>query len=289
MKTVKKLPLQPPSIPDRYGFSGTAIRKAVISESLNHPLTLYPATLGLLGVFWIILMEPTFVMLLASIGAFTVGIGSLIINYCFRWDGHANAYLNKLGKKMADYRKWSKSEIKRVLMECESIGGVGKYAAKGRQQYDEINGKFDLLGELLANKLNRRELTYARFLGSAEQVYLNTLDNLRDLVNYIKSIAAIGSDYNSDLKRLRRVKHPSEAELKELATLTERDELKQDQQQKIGEILALNEQALTKIDVTIAAFASTRIRKQQADVDIETAIGELEILAAQVQQYAISK
>jgi len=188
-----------------------------------------------------------------------------------------------------EYRKWSKTEIKRVLMECESMGGVGKQAARGREQYDEINSKFDLLREILGKKLNPGELTYVRYLGSAEQVYLNTLDNLRDLVNHSKGIAAIGSNYQKDLKRLQGVKNPTGAQKKQLSTLMERDALKRGQQKKVTELLTLNERALTKIDATIAAFAGTRTRGREADVDIETAIAELESLSAKVSKYAISK
>ncbi len=289
MTAEKQLARRPPTSPDRSGFSGGAIRKAALSGSLNHSLTLFPAAMGLLGVFSMALLGPTSVLLLATIGAFTAGIGNGIINYFFRWDKHANAHLEGLAKKMADYREWSKTEIKRVLMECESMGGVGKYAARGREQYDEINGKFDLLREILAKKLNPRELTHARYLGSAEQVYLNTLENLRDLVNYIKGIAAMGGAYRKDLERLQVLEHPTEAERTRLATLMERDELKRSQQEKVAELLAINERALTKIDKTIAVFTRTRTRGSEADVDIETAIAELETLAARVHKYSISK
>ncbi len=289
MTAEKQLAIRPPASPDGSGFSGPAIRKAVLSRSLNHSLTLFPAAMGLLGVFSMALMGPTSTLLLATIGAFTAGIGSGIVNYFFRWDAHADAHLTALAKKMADYREWSKTEIKRVLMESESTGGVGKYAARGREQYDEINGKFDLLREILAKKLNPREMTHARYLGSAEQVYLNTLENLRDLVNYIKSIAAIGGAYKKDLERLRAVEHPTDAERKQLATLQERDELNKNQRNRMAELLAVNERALTKIDVTIAAFTRTRTRGREADVDIETAMAELETLAARVQKYSISK
>jgi glutamate-1-semialdehyde 2,1-aminomutase len=44
-----------------------------------------------------------------------------------------------------------------------------------------------------------------------------------------------------------------------------------------------------EIDATIAAFAKTRIRRGQADVNFETAIAELEVLASRLQEYSISR
>jgi hypothetical protein len=289
MTSLIKRGLRAPVAPSSLSFSNTALRKAVLAKSTNHPLTLFPITIGLLATVAIAILGPLAATLSTAVGAFTIGIGNGIINYFFRWDKHANAHLTELTKKMTDYRNWSKTEIKRVLLECESMGGVGQYAARGRKQYDEINGKFALLREILAKKLNPGELTHIRYLGSAQQVYLNILDNLRDLVNHIKGIAAIGDNYRKDLKRLEGIRNPSKTEKKQLATLLERDALRRSQQDKVTELLTLNERALTKIDATIAAFAGTRTRGGEADVDIETAIAELASLSAKVQKYAASR
>ena len=267
-------------------FSESSVRKAVIARSLNHPLTIFPVTAGLLGGFWMWLIQPTPLAMAATIGAFTVGVANPIVHYCFNWAYHANKHMGKLTRRMQAYQEWARTEIKRILHECESLGGVEKYAAKGQMQFDEVVMKFNLFREILAKKLDPDELTYARFLASAEQVYLSTLDNLRDLVNYIKGIAAIGSDYEPDLARLKKSKDPTKSERKQLETLLERDDLKERQKQKVAELLALNEEALTEIDKTIAAFSETRIRKSQADVDINTAISELEALALRVKDYS---
>jgi hypothetical protein len=241
-----------------------------------------------LGGFWMWLIQPTFLAMMATICAFTVGMANPIVQYCFYWAYHANKHMEILTRRMQSYQTSTRTEIKRILHECESLGGVEQYAAKGRMQFDDVVMKFNLFREILAKKLDPGELTYARFLVSAEQVYLNTLDNLRDLVNYIKGIAAIGSDYEADLVKLKKIIKPDEAERKQLEAFLERNVLKDRQKQKVAEILALNEEALTKIDKTIAAFSETRIRKSQANIDINTAIAELEVLAQRVKEYSTS-
>ncbi len=278
-----------PAKPEQRVFSNRAIQRAILHRCLNHPLTLFPTALGLLGGAWLWLIEPTLSALIATIGSAALGIGTMIFQYFFLWERHANAYLDGLTRQMRAYRHWSQNEIKRVLEELESLGGVNTFASRGSRQYDAINEKFDLFKEMLAKKLDTSEITYMRYLGAAEQLYLNTLDGLRDLVNFIKGIAAIGSDYQADMKRLQAVARLSDLEKKQLEALLQRDQLRQHQEMKAAELLTLNEQALTKIDMIIAAFAETRIGRRQSDVDIETAMKEVEQLAAQVKEYAVSK
>jgi hypothetical protein len=276
-----------PPKPQQRFFTKRAIQRAVLSRSLNHPLTLFPMAMSLVGGFWLLLMGPTFSAVTATIASAAIGLGSWIVQYFFLWEQHANAYLVGLTGQLRAYRKWSQQEIKRVLEECESLWGVKKFASKGNKQYDEINRKFDLFKEILTKKLDTNEFTYARYLGSAEQLYLNTLDGLRDLVNFIKGIAAIGSDYQDEMKRLQAIDRPSELEKKQLSALMERDLLRLRQEREAAELLTLNEQALTKIDMIIAAFSETRTRRRQSDVDIETAIKEIDQLANQVKEYAV--
>ncbi len=271
------------------GFSEVALRKAVLSKSLSHPLTIYPAATSVIGVSWLFLIEPALLAFLVAIGGASLGVGSWIVNYFFRWDSHANEHLADLSITMRKYREQSTIEIKKGLLKCKSMAGVEKGAEKGLKQFEEINTKFDLLREILRKKLNQQEVTYARFLATAEQVYLNTLDNLRDLVNFLKGTAVIGSDYMEEIIRLQQIENPSSADQKQLTTLLERDSLKDSQQERIDELIAVNEKALTKIDATIAAFSKTRIRKGRADVNFETAISELEALASRLQEYSITR
>lgn len=280
---------QKPASPVReQGFSEVALQKAVVSKSFSHPLTLYPAATGLIGASWLVLIEPALLAFLIAVGGVSFGVGSWIVNYFFRWENHANTYLAEIARKMREYRKQSTVEIRKGLLECKTLSGVEKGGAKGLKQFEEITTKFDLFQEILRKKLNKQEITYARFLATAEQVYLNTLDNLRDLVNFLKGTAAIGTDYKEEILRLQQLENSSSADQKQLATLLERDSLKDSQQERIDELIAVNEQALTQIDATIAAFSKTRIRKGQANVNFETAIAELEVLASRLQQYSIT-
>jgi len=149
--------------------------------------------------------------------------------------------------------------MQKELVECKSIQGVEHFAAQGAEQFTRIREKFENLREILAQKLNTGELTYGRYFGTAEQVYLSVLDNLRDVVNLLNSVSSIDADYiNSRLYELSKHKNPTEADKQEVETLNERKQLRESQSQKVDVLLTLNEKAMTQIDQTTAAIAEMK-------------------------------
>jgi septal ring factor EnvC (AmiA/AmiB activator) len=145
---------------------------------------------------------------------------------------------------------------------------------------------------MLQQKLNPTELTYGRYLGMAEQVYLGALDNLQNVANTLKMLTAI--DLNYTKQRLQQLQNNggnnggnnSNHGAKEIASLQERIALHQKQTEKVTTLLAQNEEAMTKIDVTIAAIADMRTEDGQATLDIETAMNELQRLASKAKEYS---
>ena len=158
---------------------------------------------------------------------------------------------------------------------------------QGATQAKMLNEKFENLSDVLNRRLSDGELTYARYLGMAEQVYLSGLDNLHEVAVALRSIRTIDPDrIRTRLAELEAAGSASAERRKESAALQERKELHTAQQQRVDQLIAQNEAAMTVLDKTATALAETKTGKGQASIDADTAIAGLERLAKQAGAYA---
>lgn len=157
------------------------------------------------------------------------------------------------------------------------------------QAIEQLRGLREKLGNLtdvVEQRLNQGELAFARYRGTAEQVYLSAVDNLHDVAAALTSVKSIDVDY-IDRRERELEKSPTEAGAdRELVTLAERRQLMEEQRAKVSELLASNEAAMTALSNTAAALANVRTQVGHASVDSGTALAELETLAARAGRYA---
>ena len=154
---------------------------------------------------------------------------------------------------------------------------------RAAHQLRAIQEKRDNLVEILGRRLEAGEMTYARYLTTAQQVYLAALDNLHEVALAEQSISTIDSDYIGG--RLEEIQHShSENSQAEVSSLEARLALKESQEDKITELLAQNESAMTLIDRTSTALADAPIGKTPQDA--EAAMEALNELAERASKYA---
>jgi len=262
-----------------FDFSQAAVKNAVVWNTIEHPVVLYPSVLSVLGVFslWLFGMNPLLVTMAA--GGIGVAFFSWLINYGLRRDTFANAYVKKLYDQMEEQRRLRKDHLEAALAEVES--------EEGQSQFKRLSEKFAAFEAILGKKLNPGELTYGRYLGMAEQVYLGAIDNLQHVANTLKSVEVIDAGYILQrLEELKKVNPTTDEVQKEMDTLSERMILYNKQRKKVQTLLAQNEEAMTKIDVTIAAIADMKTEDGIASLDIETAMIELQRLANRAKEYS---
>ncbi len=159
--------------------------------------------------------------------------------------------------------------------------------APGAAQLERLPEKLDNLAEVLKRRLNSGELTYHRYFGMAEQVYLSALDNLHEAAVALRSVSTI--DPERLQARLAELGHANAADAdkaRELEALNKRYALLEEQQQRVAALIAQNESAMTVLDNTAAVLAQTKTRKGQASMDAEAAMAELERLAKRAGSYA---
>jgi hypothetical protein len=278
---MQRVPGQPP-LSD---FSQKAIQRAVLKEGLAHPLTLFPPALGLIsGLAGFLFSVPLLFAIMA--GTFVIGAGSIIVNIFLLSERSASRYIRRLNAKLKEHEKYVLASLEKDLLECSSIKGGEHYAPQGVEQFRRIQEKYQNVLDLLEQKLSSGELTFGRFSGAAEQVYLSTLNNLKQVVATLQSAGTIDPGYiEGRLEQLAMLKQKSEADGKEVDTLKKRRALREEQLDKVNHLLTRNEEAMTEMETTTAAIADMQTDGSFAATDFDHAITLLQELAQRAHMY----
>ncbi len=277
---------RPPSIED---FSKQAVTKAVLKTTLEHPLSLYSSGIGLLGWLALGVLGSSAPAVIAAIGGTTIGLGSWIVNFFFRGDRLAERYVENVNQQMEEYKQKIMLNLVNDLEQWKDLPGAEEYVTQAIDQFHDIQEKIRNFRDVLGKKLDSKEMTFSRYIGSAEQVYLSVLDNLEKIEMILKSISTIDVSYLEDrLQALKKFKTPlSTPDEEERKTLLERKKIRDDKLQEINVLITENEQAMTEIQKAIVSLVS--ITRSRANIDMETARKQLEELASRAHKYASSR
>jgi len=274
--------INPPAISD---YLPEAIQKAVIDAGIKHPATVYPVAVGA-GTGFVGWLFGFPILYAVALAGFLFGSGWAIFQIFFSYEKIGNRYIRELNLRQKEYEFYLRGMLEKELQESYQIKGLEEYAKQGIRQFGIIQENLASIQELLGLKLNQKELTFGRFLGSAEQVSLSVLDNLKDIVSLLKSAAAIKPDYIQDrLNALSKRNPRTEEDIKQQEALKERLQLRESQLQKINTLLTQNEEAMTEMGKISAAVAEWQTDRDFADIDFESAITRLHDLAKLAHEY----
>jgi len=265
-KDIKKIDLSP-----------KAINLAVTRQTAQHPIVLYPAVIGVLGISAALLLDFGLMSWIIGIGGLATSILTFGINRGFRKEEFASEYMNVLFTELEKKRKDYTKQIQDVLSEVDSQEGI--------TQFKRLADKFMTFNGMLKSKLRPGELTFSRYNAMAEQVYLGALDNLNDLANTMKGIQSIDEDYIT--KRLAELDNPNSSDhaLKEVDALKIRLALLGKQRDKVDFYLSQNEDAMTKMDEAIVAITDLKTEDMRAEMDLEMAMSHLQEIAKRSKDY----
>ncbi|MGF1664482.1 MAG: hypothetical protein ACFCVG_18805 [Kineosporiaceae bacterium] len=151
------------------------------------------------------------------------------------------------------------------------------------QQLTAVLDKGDNFTDVLGRRLDAGEMTYARYLTAGRQVVAAVVHNLSEVSLAFESIRTI--DAPGVERRLRELQPGTgRAAERERHTLMARLDLWRSQQERIDDLLADNEAAMTALAATATAISRTPMGTPAADSDVATA--ELEGLAERASRYA---
>lgn len=264
-------------------FSKSAIEKEIKKASLLRAGVLYPAAIGILGGLAAVVLGPTNLVLGAALVGGAIAAVSLFFNLTFGKQKLTAKYLKQLHNQLAHQTSRS---IKRLGHELKKVNEL-----HGLKQLDLLNKKYEAFKRILGNKFNVSEISYSRYMGMVEQVFLAALDNLKQAADITQGINVI--DENHIRRRIQQLQaanqgHQSsnQSNTQELDALVTRFELLQKQRGKVKSVLSQNEAAMTKMDEVMAAISIIDTSKKQATMDMEDAMKELESLAARAKSYS---
>jgi len=266
------------SIVNLEAFSQRAIRKAVREKALQSPGFLYPSAIGVLACASIAVMELSPVLL--SVAAVSLGIGSLTMLWqlVFRREAISRDYLNQMHKSMTTRRHQMLKELSDRMTELSFFEGI--------EQLEHLQKKFANFVGMLNQALSPEEITYGRYLGIAEQVYLSSLDNLDQAAGSLTSIRTIDPQHiKNRIKKIHEDGIVTDTESIEQESLNQRQELYNKQLERVAILVAQNEQAMTRLDFTAAAIAEMKTQSGQASMDMESAMAELQTLIEKAPNY----
>ncbi len=269
-------------------FSREATKKAVLKAGLEHPVTMFSTGVGVLGALAVGLFGAATLPVAATVGGLGLGMGSLLYNYFVRGGTLADQHIKKIYEDLAKQRLKVMQALEKNFKRLgdKAQGEVAEQAEQGGEQFTQAVERFESLKKTLDEKLSPGELTYGRYLGAAEQVYLSVLDNLSIMAALLQSVAAIDTRYiASRMKALLAMSSPKPADKEELKTLEERERVAKETLDKVNDLVTRNEVAITQMDKLGAALAELRTLPGGASVDLDTAIQEMEELAKQAYRY----
>jgi hypothetical protein len=259
-------------------FSPQAVARAVLGQTLQKPHVLYPAAVGLLSGLAAVVLGPTLVFVAPAAIGLGVGVGGWALDYALRREKHAAEYLRRLQAAVAGRVAESVARLSREFGELRFDPGLA--------QMRQLQAKYDALEALLRRKLDPGEMTFARYLGMTEQVFLAGLDNLTRIADTLRGLSAI------DVEHVRRRLHTlandgveSPLQDREAAALTDRLGLLERQREAVDQWLAENEQAMTQIDHVMAAIANLDTSAGHAAMSMESAMSELKHLTERASKY----
>lgn len=260
-----------------------AIKRAVLAESLTHPLTIFPGVLGVLGgVAWFLFGH--LAMLLGGIGGVTVGLSSFVINFFFRDQVLAQKYLERVSEDIARRERQQLESLEKNLLACASIPGVSSHARQAANQFRKVQAKYEDLRRTMEEGLGTGDDLRGRVEATAEQVYLGVIDNLRKVEGLLRSVGTIDIQYIMDrLRQLSQLRRLTDADRREMEALRKRKAIRDEQVERVKSVLALNEEAITYLEEVAASLAARKGGDLLAQVNPDTAVGHLKELAEKIR------
>ncbi len=180
-KGKQSLSAGPSKVPGPEDFTRRALYRAVLKDTLQHPLTIFPAAASALGGLYMGLfgLDPT--SLAVALGGALVGAGAWVVNYFIRGETLAERRVAKLRDRRERHHH---AEVATLEAEWSETG-----LAEGVQQARELREAYQKLEEFLSGRLGAEgsgERTADRGL-SAQRLMVLADDTYREGVAILRS------------------------------------------------------------------------------------------------------
>jgi len=267
------------NLPMKYDFSQKAIKNALVQRanhhwSLKYSVSFIGGTLLFGTLFGF--TYPIFLVILSTFGFSAI---SWVYNMFISAGNFEKSYVKNLQDKIREQTKVKQLTLKVNLLQYDCLNGA--------EQLVQFQTKFDILVDIIKSKFDETQLTYNRYYGIVQEVFLSGIDNLSDVVVAYVTLTSIDVSYIK--KRLKKLKNDKTDNLivkKELTALQNSLKSFEHQQQKIKSLLSENAVALGQLDETVVAISEiSRIKDKDSQVDMEDSMRQLQQLTKRTKLY----
>jgi hypothetical protein len=213
-------------------------------------------------------------------GAILLGGGTWAWKRFFNGDKFFDQYRDHLRQLLDEDTERRRRELQQSL---DAYGN--KHAC---EQLEQFQNKIKVFIEILNTKFpDKKQLTYNRYYTIAQEVFLSGIDNLNEVLLIHRTLDAIDLDYiERSLQRLERREQDAAAKRERNSLLLSRQQY-QEQQQDIKNLMAQNEEALSKLDEAIVQVQDIkRSANNESQLDMEASIEQLHRMAQQSYKFS---
>lgn len=213
-------------------------------------------------------------------GALLLGGGTWAWKRFFKGGKFFDQYRDHLRQLLDEDTERRRHELQRSL---EAYGN--KHAG---EQLEQFQMKIKVFIEILEVKFpDKSQLTYNRYYTIAQEVFLSGIENLNEVMLIHKTLDAIDLDYiERSLQRLEK-REQDDATKRERSSLQQSRQQYQDQQQDIINLMAQNEEALSKLDEAIVQVQEIkRSANNEGRLDMEASMEQLHNMAQQSYKFS---
>lgn len=269
------------TLPTRHDYSTEALKKALFKRANSHWTARYTlpavggiALFGFVTSSFLTVIFPIIVVL-------GVGGAMWVYNAIINATTFERTYYKGLQDRITEQSNIKRKDLKKNLLiyNCQD----------GARQLVQFQKKLDTLIDILQLKFDEGLVTYQRYNGIAQEVFLSGIDNLSNIVIAYKTIESVDIDYiKSKLAKLDRKRDSGDTTTqKEYDALMRAKQSYDDQQKKIRFLLSENTTALVEIDQTTVAISNIeKSKNNEASVDMEDSMNQLQQLAERSQIYS---
>lgn len=148
-------------------------------------------------------------------------------------------------------------------------------------QSDRLYTRYAHVDGMLRNTFDPRELTLERSRGLVAEVTRTAVDNLNTMASIARGVSEVDADY----VRRRLSQEPARMPDEERLALTRRLDLVAETEERLRELSARNEAAITALDDAAVAVAAVETDRPQASVAADQALADLRRFAEKAHHY----
>ncbi|KKR54242.1 MAG: hypothetical protein UT91_C0019G0028 [Parcubacteria group bacterium GW2011_GWA2_40_23] len=268
---------------------GPKVKKAVLKKTATSLATLAPLGVGLVGVAGCVILGSTGLFIIMGIVGGAVGAGCWAFNYFIRGSTIEAEHVSRLTQIMKQQNDARVARLRDEIILCRDIPDAAEYSEQGLVQYDNVARQLTALQTILERQLSPDEMTFGKFVGSAQQLALNIMDNLRIMVCTLEAVRGADAEViRRGLQKLERQAVLTPSDQDEKAELLIRKKLREDALIEANRLADGNEKFITKLIQATVNLGRMRAGGS-AQVDAESAMRSLLQVAARCAAYGQNK